>query len=127
MPPAREPNRCDVTAISYQIAVFANSLYPGFRNAKLAVTLADGEVATFPISSTLLVTVGKATLQSPEGAMESAIVEALEALGPDETVTGEELSKLAGYPNSGRFRGALSRLVRTEQIVNLKPGYRLPD
>jgi hypothetical protein len=69
-------------------------------------------------------------LKAPEGRglsmMEGNIVEALGELPPGGTLTGEELSRKAGYTYNSRFRHDLAALTRRGVIVNDRPGYRLP-
>lgn len=49
----------------------------------------------------------------------------LEAIGGDK-LTGEELSKEAGYPLNSNFKNILSSMVKRGLLVNDRPGYRRP-
>lgn len=60
------------------------------------------------------------------GEMEQNILEALaEADGP---LTADKLAEVAGNysPSSGAFKQAIKNLTESGQIVNARPGYKLP-
>jgi hypothetical protein len=60
----------------------------------------------------------------PVGSINRAEANILEALGND-TLTGEALTKLAGYPCNSAFKALLAGLVRRGLLENLRPGYRI--
>lgn len=107
-------NGVDDTALQTGIDAAA----PGHLGGKLELRLASGRTISLELWP---------CRSGPAGAseMEQNILMALEEA--DQPLTGDKLAEAAGYAaESGAFKRAVKSLLESGQILNARPGYKLP-